>query len=185
MANAGAARGRPVAMATQEIHYASMAQVFEPSLTDSMIMRELKKLWSMVASQVHIAPLVWMTEYHCQQLGGTWMWLNLISIMVPTVTGNDTPIYQDRYMILQDYHRDIDLEITLETNVEMSGINPETLGFLIYPEGDEEEENSFEYLIMREFSSKAYSHSLDATPRAISRLVDLLIRLIVKLLRIS
>ena len=29
--NAGAARGRPVAMATQETHYASMAQVVEPS----------------------------------------------------------------------------------------------------------------------------------------------------------
>ncbi len=44
MANAGAARGRPVAMATQETHYASMAQVAKPSLTDSMIKQEPKKL---------------------------------------------------------------------------------------------------------------------------------------------
>lgn len=112
MANAGTARGRPVAMAIQEIHYMSMAQVVEPSLTDSMIMREPKKLWSMVESQVHIAPSVWMREYHHQQLGGAWMWLNLIKIMVPVVTSNDTPIYQDHCMILHNYRRDIVSEIT-------------------------------------------------------------------------
>jgi hypothetical protein len=61
-----------------------------------------------------------MTEYHHQQLGGAWMWLNVIRITVPTMTGNDTPIYQDHYMMLHDYHRDIVSEITLETNVVMS-----------------------------------------------------------------
>ncbi len=101
-------------MATQAIHYATMAQVVEPLLTDLMIMREPKKLWSMVAYQVHIAPLDWMTEYHYQQLGGAQIWLNLIRIMVPTVTGNDTPIYQDHYMMLHDYQRDIVSEMTLK-----------------------------------------------------------------------
>jgi hypothetical protein len=52
-------------------------------------------------------------------------------------------------MILHDYHRDIDSEITLETNAVISGIDPKTWGFLIYPEGDDEEETTFEDLMTR------------------------------------
>ncbi len=129
MANAGIAIGRPVVIATLEIHYVITAQVVEPSLTDSVIMQEPKKLWSTVASQAHIAPSVWMTEYLHQELGGAWMWLNLIRITVSKVTGNDTPIYQDHYMMLHDYHRDTDSEITLETNVMMSDFDPKTRFF--------------------------------------------------------
>ena len=87
MVNAGATRGRPVAMATQETHYASMAQVVEPSSLDSIVTREPKKLRSTVAPQARIAPSVWMTGFHRQQLGGARMWVNLIRLTVPAVTG--------------------------------------------------------------------------------------------------
>ncbi len=84
-----------MAMATQEIHYASMAQVVEPSSTDSVILREPKKLRSMAGLQAHLVPEVWMTEYHRQWPGGARMWVSLIRIMVPAVTGNSAPVYQN------------------------------------------------------------------------------------------
>jgi hypothetical protein len=70
MANVGAAPGRPVAMATQEIHYASMAQVVRPSLQGSPVTRDPKKLLSMVAFQALLVPLAWMTNFHRQYHGG-------------------------------------------------------------------------------------------------------------------
>jgi hypothetical protein len=87
-----------VAMAAQETHYVSMAQVVEPSSQNSIVTWESKKLWSTVASQVRIAPSVRMTGYHHQQLGEARMWVNLIRITVPAVTGNDTPVYHDHFM---------------------------------------------------------------------------------------
>jgi hypothetical protein len=57
-ANVGAAWGRPVPMATQEIHYASMAHVVEPSPQGSSIMRDPKKLQRMVAFQAPLVPSV-------------------------------------------------------------------------------------------------------------------------------
>ncbi len=77
------------------------------------------------------------------------MWLNLIRIMVTMVTANDTLIYQDHYMILHNYNRDIDLEIALEAKVVMSGIDPTTWGFMIYQEGDDKKKTSFEDPMMR------------------------------------
>jgi hypothetical protein len=85
MANAGAARGRPVAMATQEIHYASMAQLVESSLMLSVIVRESMQLWLTTVSQAHFAWSVWMTNFHRHQQGGGHNWLNLIKIMVPAM----------------------------------------------------------------------------------------------------
>ncbi len=111
------------------------------------------------------------------------MWLNLIRIMVTAVTGNDTLIYQDHYMILHNYNRDKDLEITLEAKVVMSGIDPTTWGFMIYQEGDDKEETSFEDLMRRVLVE-------DLLPLAghyfqgYFHLVDLLIRHIVNLFRI-
>ena len=87
-ANIGAARGRPVTMATQEIHYASMAQVVEPSPQGSSITRDPKKLWSMVVSQVPLVPSAWMTNFHRQRQGGAREWLNLIKVSVPAVTSS-------------------------------------------------------------------------------------------------
>jgi hypothetical protein len=136
-------------MAAQEIHYASMAQVVEPSSLDSIVMRESKKLWSMVASQARIAPSVWMTEYHRQQLGGARMWVNLIRITVPAVTGNDTPVYHDHHMALYDYHRDLNSAITLETNASISEFDQKTWGFLIYPEDADAENTTFGALMKR------------------------------------
>jgi hypothetical protein len=59
MANVGAAQGRPVAMATQEVHYASMAQVVKLSLQGSSVTRDPKKLQSMVVFQVPVVPSAW------------------------------------------------------------------------------------------------------------------------------
>jgi hypothetical protein len=53
----------------------------------------------------------------------------LIRLTVPTVTGNDTPVYQNHYLTLYNYHRDIYLEITLETNAVVSEIDLKTWGF--------------------------------------------------------
>ena len=51
--NAGAARGKPVAMAAQENHCASMAQVVESFMMLSAVKWESKKLWLMMVSQVN------------------------------------------------------------------------------------------------------------------------------------
>jgi hypothetical protein len=82
--NAGAARGKPVAMAAQENHCASMAQLVESSMMLSAIKWESKKLWLMMVSQVRFAQSVWMTNFHPQQ-GGGHNWLKLIKITVPSM----------------------------------------------------------------------------------------------------
>jgi hypothetical protein len=138
-----------VVMTTQEIHYASMAQVVETSSLNLSLPQEPKKLWHTVADQARIAPSVWMTEYHHQQLGRARMWLNLIRITVPTVTGNAAPVYQDHYMASYDYHRDMNSVITLETNALTSELDPKTWGFLIYLKDNDEEKSSFGEMMKR------------------------------------
>jgi hypothetical protein len=77
------------------------------------------------------------------------MWTNLIRIMVPAVTGFDNPVYQNHYLTLYDYHRDIDSEITLETNAVVSEMDLKAWGFLIYLEGDNKEDTSLGDLMKR------------------------------------
>ncbi len=77
------------------------------------------------------------------------MWVNLIKITVPAVTGNDTPVYHDRHMALYDYHRDLNSAITLETNASISEFDNKTWGFLIYPEDDNAENTTFGNLMKR------------------------------------
>ncbi len=77
------------------------------------------------------------------------MWVNLIRITVPAVTGNDTPVYHDRHMVLCDYHRDLNSAITLETNASISEFEQKTWGFLIYPEDDEAGNTTFGDLMKR------------------------------------
>jgi hypothetical protein len=69
-ANVGAAWGRPVAMATQEIHYASMVEEVKPSPQGSSVTRDPKKLWSMFVPQAPLVPSAWMTNFHRQCQGG-------------------------------------------------------------------------------------------------------------------
>jgi hypothetical protein len=58
----GAARGCPVAMATHETHYASMAQLVECSLGLTTIERESKRLQLRMATDALFVPSVWMTS---------------------------------------------------------------------------------------------------------------------------
>ncbi len=77
------------------------------------------------------------------------MWVNLIRITVPAVTGNDTPVYHDRHMVLYNYHRDLNSAISLETNASISEFDNKTWGFLIYPEDDDAENTTFGDLMKR------------------------------------
>ncbi len=77
------------------------------------------------------------------------MWVNLIRLTVPAVTGNDTPVYHDRHMVLYDYHRDLNSAITLVTNASISEFEQKTWEFLIYPEDDDAENTTFGDLMKR------------------------------------
>jgi hypothetical protein len=129
-ANVGASRGQPVTMATQEIHYASMAQVVEPSPQGSSITRDLKKLRSMVVPQAPLVPSAWMTNFHRQCQGGAREWLNLIKVSVPAVTSSSLPVFTNHYMTLHNFHRDVVSDITLDTRAVVSDFDLKT--FLMY-----------------------------------------------------
>jgi hypothetical protein len=64
-----------VAMATQEIHYASMAQELGPLLVDTSVTWDSKKLRSMVPSQARIAMPARMTNFHRNWLGSACQWM--------------------------------------------------------------------------------------------------------------
>jgi hypothetical protein len=96
MANAGAARGQPVAMATQETHHTSMAQLVKSSPVLTAIERESKRLRLRTASHVYFVPSVWMTIFHCQQQEGAREWLNLIKLTVPATVKPWSPASTNR-----------------------------------------------------------------------------------------
>ena len=102
-------------MATQEIHYASMAKVVEPSPQGSSVMQDPKKLWSMVVSQAPLVPSAWMTNFHRQHQDGAREWLNLIKVSVPAVTSSSPPVFTNCYMTLHNFHRDVVSDITVDT----------------------------------------------------------------------
>jgi hypothetical protein len=72
-------------MATQETHYASMAQIVESSPALTAIEQESKRLQLRMPSHEHFVPSVWMTNFHRQMLGGAREWLNLIKLTVPAM----------------------------------------------------------------------------------------------------
>ncbi len=72
-------------MATQETHYASMAQLVESSPVLTAIEQESKRIRLRMASHARFVPSVWMTNFHCQTLGGAREWLNLIKLTVPAM----------------------------------------------------------------------------------------------------
>ncbi len=94
-------------MATQETHYASMAQLVESSLVLTAIERESKRLQLRRASHARFVPSVWMTNFHCQKLGGAREWLNLIKVTVPAMVSLGPPHLQTDPYALYNYHRDI------------------------------------------------------------------------------
>jgi hypothetical protein len=147
MANAGAARGQPVVMATQEIHYASMAQVVEPSSTDSLVTREPKKLQSTVDCQALFVPSVWMTNFHRQRLGRACNWLNLIKLTVPAMIRLRPPHPQPDPPLCLCYHRDILSLISLDLDAIITKFYWKTWGFLAYPEDYDEQTNPFDLLM--------------------------------------
>jgi hypothetical protein len=92
------ARGRPVAMVAQEVHYASMGQVVEVSPQASSLTRDTKKLRSIVIFQAPVVPSAWMANYHHQRQGVARQWLNLIKVSVPAVTSSGSPVYTSQFM---------------------------------------------------------------------------------------
>ncbi len=166
----GAASGRPAAMATQETHYVSMAQLVESSPVLTAIKRESKRLQLRTASHARFIPLVWMTNLHHQQQGGACDWLNLIKLTVPaTVSLGPLHPQTDPYMHY-NYHRDIFSPFALDLNATISEFDLKTWGFLVYPDDYDEQANPFE-LLMKHVLHKgiiplvmSYFQSFFATP---------------------
>jgi hypothetical protein len=148
-ANAGAARGRPVAIATQEIHYASMAQVVEPSLQGSSVTWDSKKLHSIVVFQALVVPSAWMTNYHRQHQGGARQGLNLIKVSVPAVISSGPPVFTSHVMSLHNFHRDIVSEFIMDTQAVVSNFVLKTWAFLLYPDRSGDHVSDFDVLLQQ------------------------------------
>jgi hypothetical protein len=136
-------------MATQEIHYASMAQVVEVSPQASKLTRDTKKLWSITVFQAPVVPSAWMANYHHQRQGGARQWVNLIKVSVPAVTSSGPPVYTSQFMTLHNFHRDIVLEITLDTHATVSEFDLKTWGFLLYPDRSGDQTLDFDVLLQQ------------------------------------
>jgi hypothetical protein len=136
-------------MAAQEIHCASMAQVVEVSPQASSLTRDTKKLWSIVAFQALVVPSAWMANYHRQHQGGARQWLNLIKVSVPVVTSSGPPVYTSQFMTLHNFHRDVVLEITLDTHATVSEYDLKTWGFLLYPNRSGDQTLDFDILLQQ------------------------------------
>jgi hypothetical protein len=121
-------------MAMQEIHFASMAQVVEPSPQGSLMTRDPKKLRSMVVFQAPLVPSAWMTKFHRQCQGGAREWLNLIKVSVPAVISSGPPVFTSHFMALHNFHRDMVSELTLDTQALVSEFDLKTWGYLLYPD---------------------------------------------------
>jgi hypothetical protein len=148
-ANAGATRGHPVAMATQETHYASMVQLVESSLALMAIERESKRLRLRTASDALFIPSVWMMNFHRQQLGGAREWLNLIKLTVPVMVSLGPPHPQTDPYVRYNYHRDIFSPLALDINATIADFDLKTWGFLVYLDDYDEETNPFDLLMKR------------------------------------
>ena len=136
-------------MATQEIHYASMAQVVEVSPQASELTRDTKKLRSITAFPEQVVPLAWMANYHHQHQGGARQWLNLIKVSVPAVTSSSPPVYTSQFMSLHNFHRDVVLEIILDTHATVSEFDLKTWGFLMYPDCSSDQTLDFDVLLQQ------------------------------------
>ncbi len=134
-------------MATQEIHYASMAQVVEPSPQGSSVMRDPMKLRSMVVPQAPLVPSAWMTNFHRQCQGGAREWLNLIQVSVPAVTSSGPPVFTSHYLTLHNFHRDVVSEFTLDIQATVSEFDLKTWGFLLYPDRSSDHSLDFNILV--------------------------------------
>ncbi len=157
-------------MATQETHYASMAQLVESSPALMAIEWESKRLRLRTASDVLFVPSVWMTNFHHQQLGGACEWLNLIKLTVPaTVSLGPLHPQTDPYAH-HNYHRDIFSPLALDINTTIAVFDLKTWGFLVYPDDYDEETNPFELLMKRIFHESiiplatSYFQSFFVTP---------------------
>jgi hypothetical protein len=146
-ANAGAARGQPVAIAAQETHYVSMAQLVESSPALLAIEQESKRHWLRMESQAHFVPLVWMKNFHQQQLGGAHNWLNLIKLTVPAMISLGPPHPQPDPSLHYNYHRDIFSPFALDLNATITEFDLKTWGFFVYPDDYDEQANPFEFLM--------------------------------------
>ncbi len=136
-------------MATQEYHYASMAQVVEPSPQGSSVSRDPKKLWSMVVFQAPLVPSAWMTNFHRQRQGGARQWLNLTKVSVPAVTSSGPPVFTSHYLTLHNFHRDVVLEFTLDIQAAVSEFDLKTWGFLLYPDRSGDHSLDFNMLVQQ------------------------------------
>ncbi len=76
--------------------------------------------------------------------------------MVPALTCSGPPVSANQYMLLHNYHRNLILEISLDADAMVSDFDLKTWGFLIYPNNDREQENSFDALVKKSFSMASY-----------------------------
>jgi hypothetical protein len=157
-------------MATQETHYASMAQLVESSMALTAIERESKRLRLRTASDVLFVPSVWMKNFHHQKLGGAHEWLSLIKLTVPATVSLGPPHPQTDPYACYNYHRDIFSPFALDINATIAEFDLKTWGFLVYLDDYDEETNPFEFLTKRILHkgiiplATSYFQSIFATP---------------------
>ncbi len=54
------------------------------------------------------------------------MRLNLIKVSVPAVTSSSPPVFSNHFMTLHNFHRDVVLEVTLDTRAIVSEFDLKT-----------------------------------------------------------
>jgi hypothetical protein len=75
------------------------------------------------------------------------MWLNLIKVSVPMATSSSPPVFSNHFMMLHNFHRDVALEITLDTRAAVSEFDLKTWGFLIYLDRIDDHSLDFDILV--------------------------------------
>jgi hypothetical protein len=68
---------------------------------------------------------------------------------VPVVTSSGPPVYTSQFMTLHNFHRDIVLEITLDTHATVSEFDLKTWGFLLYPDRSGDQTLDFDVLLQQ------------------------------------
>ncbi len=75
------------------------------------------------------------------------MLLNLIKVSVPAVTSSGPPVFSNHFKTLHNFHRDVVLEITLDTRAIVSDFDLKTWGFLMYLDCSDDHSPDFDNLV--------------------------------------
>jgi hypothetical protein len=66
---------------------------------------------------------------------------------VPAVTSSGPPVFTNHYMTLHNFHRDVVLDITLDTRAVVSDFDLKTWGFLMYLDCSDDHSPDFDILV--------------------------------------